>query len=420
MKVLIIGRGGREHAMAWKAAESASVDQVYVAPGNAGMEAVSQLVPIDEGDHDGLIAFAQKEGITLTLVGPEQPLLDGIVNRFEDAGLRVFGPTKEAALIEGSKTFAKELMAANGIPTADSQSFTDYQEARKYVQKVGAPIVLKADGLAAGKGVVVAMTLEEALDSLHNMMVNNQFGEASEQVVVEEFLEGEEFSLMALVNGEDVYPLVISQDHKRAFDGDKGPNTGGMGAYSPVPQISESVVEEAIQSILLPAAKGMKKAGRTFTGVLYAGLILTKNGPKVIEFNARFGDPETQVVLPRLTSDFIEAIQSVLDGKELELKWSEKAVIGVVIASGGYPGDYEKGKTITGLNDVTSLVFHAGTDKIGDQFVTNGGRVLLLSASGESLQEASASVYEELQIVQVEDGFYRTDIGHRAISHVSS
>lgn len=422
MKVLIIGRGGREHAMAWKAAESDLVDQVYVAPGNAGMEGVSQLVSIDEGDYEGLVAFAKKEDISLTLVGPEQPLLEGIVNRFEDAGLRVFGPTKEAALIEGSKTFAKELMAANDIPTAHSQSFTDYHEARSYVEKVGAPIVLKADGLAAGKGVVVAMTLNEALESLHNMMVNNQFGKASEQVVVEEFLEGEEFSLMALVNGEDVHPLVISQDHKRAFDGDKGPNTGGMGAYSPVPQISQAVIDEAVTSILLPAAKGMKEAGRSFTGVLYAGLILTENGPKVIEFNARFGDPETQVVLPRMTCDFIKAVQDLLDGKELKLTWSDQAVMGVVVASGGYPGSYEKGKPITGLDKITkeAQVFHAGTRKNGEQFVTNGGRVLLISATGENLKEASTTVYSELEKLDVQDGFYRTDIGHRAISRVSS
>ncbi|WP_394175648.1 phosphoribosylamine--glycine ligase [Guptibacillus hwajinpoensis] len=421
MKVLVIGRGGREHVMAWKAAQSTLVDQVYVAPGNAGMTE-AKLVPIEESDHDGLVAFAKKENIELTLVGPEQPLLDGIVNRFQEAGLRVFGPTQEAALIEGSKTFAKELMVANGIPAAFSKSFTDYKEAKAYVEEMGAPIVLKADGLAAGKGVVVATTLHEALESLHDMMENNQFGAASEKVVVEEFLEGEEFSLMALVEGEHVYPLVISQDHKRAFNGDQGPNTGGMGAYSPVPQISEDIVDHAVASILRPAARGLKADGRSFTGILYAGLILTKEGPKVIEFNARFGDPETQVVLPRMTSDFVQAVLTILDGEAPDLTWSDEAVIGVVVASGGYPGSYEKGKPITGLDEVSSeaLVFHAGTKNTGDQLVTSGGRVLLVASKGEDLKQASRSVYKELEHVNVKDGFYRTDIGYRAISHVSS
>ncbi|WP_273852768.1 phosphoribosylamine--glycine ligase [Guptibacillus spartinae] len=422
MKVLVIGRGGREHVMAWKAAESSLVDQVYVAPGNAGMADVSHLVAIEESDHEGLVAFAKKENIDLTLVGPEQPLLDGIVNRFEEEGLRVFGPRQEAALIEGSKTFAKELMVANNIPTAFSKSFTDYNEAKAYVEEVGAPIVLKADGLAAGKGVVVAMSLGEALDSLHDMMENNQFGAASKRVVVEEFLEGEEFSLMALVEGERVYPLVISQDHKRAFNGDQGPNTGGMGAYSPVPQISQEIVDHAVETILKPAAKGMKAEERSFTGILYAGLMLTADGPKVIEFNARFGDPETQVVLPRMTSDFVQAILDLLDNQEPKLEWSEQAVIGVVVASGGYPGSYEKGKHITGLEEVGSdaLVFHAGTKKSGDHVVTDGGRVLLVASSGDDLKAASEAVYNELEKVHVTDGFYRTDIGHRATSHVSS
>lgn len=421
MKVLVIGRGGREHVMAWKAAQSTLVDQVYVAPGNAGMTE-AKLVPIEESDHDGLVAFAKKENIELTLVGPEQPLLEGIVNRFQEAGLRVFGPTQEAALIEGSKTFAKELMVANGIPAAFSKSFTDYKEAKAYVEEMGAPIVLKADGLAAGKGVVVATTLHEALDSLHDMMENNQFGAASEKVVVEEFLDGEEFSLMALVEGEHVYPLVISQDHKRAFNGDQGPNTGGMGAYSPVPQISEDIVDHAVESILRPAASGLKADGRSFTGILYAGLILTNEGPKVIEFNARFGDPETQVVLPRMTSDFVQAVLNILDEKVPELTWSDEAVIGVVVASGGYPGSYEKGKPITGLDEVSSraLVFHAGTKNTEGQLVTDGGRVLLVASKGENLKQASRTVYKELEHVNVVDGFYRKDIGYRAISHVSS
>ncbi|TLS34976.1 phosphoribosylamine--glycine ligase [Pseudalkalibacillus caeni] len=422
MKVLIIGRGGREHALAWKAAQSEKVGTVYIAPGNDGMKAAGELVDIEETDYEALVDFAKETGIDLTIVGPEQPLLDGLVDRFDEAGLTVFGPAKDAALIEGSKSFAKDLMKKYSIPTAKSETFTNYEEAKAYLQEIGAPIVIKADGLAAGKGVVVAMDLEEAMDSLYEMMENSRFGEAGQKVVIEEYLEGEEFSLMAFVNGEKVYPMVISQDHKRAFDGDMGPNTGGMGAYSPVPQIGQEQVDIAVETILNPAAAAMVKEGRPFKGILYAGLILTKAGPKVIEFNARFGDPETQVVLPRMKSDLIDVVLSVLQGEDIEIEWTDEAVVGVVLASGGYPEKYEKGKEITGLDHLNpeTLLFHAGTKEKDGAFVTAGGRVLLVAEAASDLAGAQQKVYSELEKISCEKAFYRKDIGNKAISHASS
>ncbi|WP_449538654.1 phosphoribosylamine--glycine ligase [Ferdinandcohnia sp. Marseille-Q9671] len=420
MKVLIIGRGGREHTLAWKVAQSNKVDKVFVAPGNPGMEDVASTVKIDENDFDRLLEFAKEEQIDLTIVGPEVPLINGIVNRFEAEGLAVFGPTKEAALIEGSKSFAKKIMKKYNIPTAEYETFTSYEAAKAYILEKGAPIVIKADGLAAGKGVTVALDLDEALTSVYEMLEANKFGEASAQVVIEEFLEGEEFSLMAFVDGESAYPMVISQDHKRAFDNDKGPNTGGMGAYSPVPQISDEDVQTAIETIIKPTVKGMEVEGRRFTGVLYAGLILTSDGPKVIEYNARFGDPETQVVLPRLESDIIEVIEGLLAKEKIDLTWSNKATIGVVFASKGYPESYETGAAIAGLDNLTDgvTVFHAGTDRKDDQFVTNGGRVLTVVTIGESLEDAQNTVYQEAEKIQCSNLFYRKDIGNKAISHV--
>ncbi|PGZ97245.1 phosphoribosylamine--glycine ligase [Bacillus pseudomycoides] len=419
MNVLVIGRGGREHALAWKFARSEQVETVYVAPGNEGMKDVATPVAIDENDFDALIAFAKENHIGLTFVGPEIPLMNGIVDRFEEAGLRVFGPNKAAAVIEGSKAFTKELMKKYDIPTAAYETFTNYEEAVAYIEKVGAPIVIKADGLAAGKGVTVAMTLEEALQAVKEMLQDVKFGEASKKVVIEEFLDGQEFSLMAFVNETTVYPMVIAQDHKRAFDGDKGPNTGGMGAYSPVPQIPQSAVEQAIETILHPTAEAMIQEGRSFTGILYAGLILTSEGPKVIEFNARFGDPETEVILPRLESDLVDVCNHVLDGKELALEWSEDAVIGVVLASKGYPEAYEKGAVIRGLETLEDvIVFHAGTDFKDGEFVTNGGRVLFVACKAENLQEAKEKVYEEIMKIKSDGLFYRSDIGYRAITKV--
>lgn len=388
MNVLVIGRGGREHALAWKFAQSEQVEKVYVAPGNEGMRDVATPVAIDENDFDTLVLFAKENNIGLTFVGPEIPLMNGIVDRFEAEGLRVFGPNKAAAVIEGSKAFTKELMKKYDIPTAAYETFTNYEEAVAYIQKIGAPIVIKADGLAAGKGVTVAMTLEEALQAVKEMLQDVKFGEASKKVVIEEFLDGQEFSLMAFVNGTTVYPMVIAQDHKRAFDGDKGPNTGGMGAYSPVPQIPESAVEVAIETVLHPTAQAMIKEGRSFTGILYAGLILTNEGPKVIEFNARFGDPETEVVLPRLDNDLVDVCNSVLDGEKLVLKWSEEAVIGVVLASNGYPEAYEKGAIIRGLDTLEdAIVFHAGTAMKHGDFVTNGGRVLFVACKEKTYKK---------------------------------
>lgn len=422
MNILIIGRGGREHAIAWKASQSKLAEKVFVSPGNDGMSSVAELINIDEQDTEQLLAFAKENEIALTIVGPEVPLLNGIVNAFQEAGLKVFGPTQEAALIEGSKKFAKELMIKNEIPTGAYQSFTSFEEAKQYVLKQGAPIVIKADGLAAGKGVTVALTAKEAVDCLHDFLEDAKFGEASSSVVIEEFLDGEEFSLMAFVHGESVYPMVIAQDHKRAYDNDEGPNTGGMGAYSPVPQISDAVVQEAVEKVLKPAAKGMIANGTPFTGILYAGLILTKQGPKVIEFNARFGDPETQVVLPRLESDLIETLLNILDGENVNLKWRKEAVMGIVLASNGYPEEYKKGESIGTLRTSfeQGALFHAGTKKKGNEFVTDGGRVLAVVAYGSDLLEAQTQAYEYVSEVASQALFYRKDIGAKATKHVFS
>ncbi|SIS10402.1 phosphoribosylamine--glycine ligase [Peribacillus simplex] len=418
MNVLVIGRGGREHAIARKLFESKRVGTVFAAPGNPGMTDVATLVPIDENNHGDLVAFAKQNAVSLTVIGPETPLLNGLADDFTEAGLQVFGPNGRAAVIEGSKSFAKDLMKNYSIPTAEYETFSDYDSAKAYIEKMGAPIVIKADGLAAGKGVVVAMTMEEALDAIHDMLVGAKFGEASAKVVIEEFLDGEEFSLMAFVNGEKVYPMVIAQDHKRVFDGDQGPNTGGMGAYSPVPQISDEMIQTAVETILKPTVNAMISENRSFTGILYAGLIATEKGTKVIEFNARFGDPETQVVLPRLKTDFGDTLEAVLSGADLELEWHEEAVLGVVVAADGYPGEYKKGSIINGLEkiDPNAHVYHAGTALNSEgNFIANGGRVLLVAAKGKDLASAQAEVYKELGNIEKEGLFWRTDIGYRAI-----
>ena len=420
MKVLIIGRGGREHAFAWKVAQSPLVTHIYVAPGNDGMNAIATRVPILETDVEALVQWAKKGAIDLTIVGPEAPLLAGVVDRFEREGLRIFGPKQQAARIEGSKAFAKNLMKKYNIPTASYATFTKYDEAVQYVHEQGAPIVIKADGLAAGKGVTVAMTVEEALHALHDIMVAKKFGEAGGQVVIEQYLQGEEFSLMTFVHGERVYPMVIAQDHKRAFDDDQGPNTGGMGAYSPVPQISEQIIHDAMEKIVKPTVKALKEEGCPFTGFLYAGLIATEEGPKVIEFNARFGDPEAQVILPRLQNDLVEVIVSLLDDKPVTLHWSDEATLGVVLAAKGYPDQYEKGAIIRGLERITKAqVFHAGTKRVNDEWATDGGRVLLVVASGKTLKEAQRLVYEQIQYIECDKLFYRRDIGHKAIARAS-
>lgn len=417
MKVLVIGSGGREHAIVCQFKNSPSVTEVFVAPGNDGMKKDATCVEIDAMEFEMLVAFVQENAIDLTLVGPEQPLAAGIVDYFEAEGLRIFGPTKAAAQIEGSKSFAKELMKKYDIPTAAYETFTDVNEAKAYIQKMGAPIVVKADGLAAGKGVVVAMTLQEAFNSVDDMIGNQKFGDSSSKVVIEAFLEGEEFSYMSFVHKGQIYPMVIAQDHKRAFDGDRGPNTGGMGAYSPVPHISENVIKEAYSTIVSPTVQAMEEEGTPFSGILYAGLILTEEGPKVIEFNARFGDPETQVVLPRMASDFGEFMIALLDEKPFDLTWSSDAILGVVIAANGYPEQVEKGVF---LPDLTPLgenlqIFHAGTKEVDGQFISNGGRVIFVSCKSVSLKQSAQLVYEALSEQNWEGFFYRYDIGWRAL-----
>lgn len=419
MKVLIVGSGGREHALCKKVKESKLVTSVYCAPGNAGIAEDAVIVPIVETDFSNLIHFAKQEKIDLTIVGPEVPLAAGIVDEFEAADLKVFGPRKNAAIIEGSKSFAKELMKKYNIPTADYETFQSYEEAKAYLEEKGAPIVIKADGLAAGKGVVVAMTMEEADAALKDMLLDAKFGKSSASVVIEEFLEGEEYSLMAFVHGENVYPMVIAQDHKRAFDGDTGPNTGGMGAYTPVPHIPEAEVERAVQEILLPTANAMIQEDRPFTGILYAGLIQTEQGPKVIEFNARFGDPETQVVLARLESDLVQLVLDLLEGNTPNIKWSNDAVVGVVLAAKGYPGDYEKGVAIPNFesSDPNVSLFHAGTTRPNAEgpYLSNGGRLLLTAAKAETISAAMEKVYSEMKQLDHPEFFYRNDIAKKAL-----
>ncbi|MFC7322659.1 phosphoribosylamine--glycine ligase [Halobacillus campisalis] len=417
MKVLVIGRGGREHSLIQKFSQSPQVTNLYAAPGNAGMEREAECVAIPETNHDELITFAKENKVDLTFVGPENPLLDGIVDRFQEAGLLVFGPSKAAALIEGSKHFAKQIMKKYSIPTADYEAFTDAEQAKEYIRAKGAPIVVKADGLAAGKGVVVAETIDQALEAVEDMLLDGQFGEASQEIVVEEFLEGAEFSLMAFVNGENVYPMVTAKDHKRAYEGDQGPNTGGMGAFAPAPDLPEQSYQFAVESILQKTASALVEEGRTFTGILYAGLIQTAKGPKVIEFNARFGDPETQVVLPLLENDLVQVVLDVLDRKNPQLQWADQACAGVVVASAGYPGSYKKGIALPEWSEESGLfAVHAGTKKVNDGYVSDGGRVLLFGTKAPDLASALQSVNKALKVFdETEDFFYRNDIGKSAI-----
>ncbi|UJW56786.1 phosphoribosylamine--glycine ligase [Bacillus sp. A116_S68] len=418
MKVLVIGSGGREHALAWAFARSKRVTEVLVAPGSDAIneEQGCRSVAISETDHKALIELAKREEVSLTMVGPEAPLVAGLVDDFQAAGLTVFGPTKAAAQIEGSKQFAKDIMKKYGIPTATFETFTDLDEAKAYVQQQGAPIVVKADGLAAGKGVVVAETVDDALAALDDMMAGRKFGEAGASVVIEECLRGEELSYMAFVHGRTVIPMVTAQDHKRAYDGDAGPNTGGMGAYSPVPHLDGQWLKEAEEAVLRPMAEAMVDEGVPFTGILYGGLMITADGPKVIEFNARFGDPETQVILPRLQSDLVEVIERVMGGHDMELKWSAEACVGVVLASEGYPGTYDKGTVFT-LPETNvperQHWFHAGSKKSEEDWQTNGGRVLLLSTMAPTISEALQHTYDVLATSAWEGLFYRRDIAHQ-------
>ncbi len=424
MKVLIIGGGGREHALAWKAAHSAQVETVFVAPGNAGTAREPKLknTKIDVENIPALLMFAKNNDIGLTIVGPEAPLVVGLVNAFQEAGLRCFGPTEGAAQLEGSKAFTKDFLARHHIPTGYYQNFTDIDNALAYVRQQGAPIVIKADGLAAGKGVIVAMTLQEAEDAVNDMLAGNVFGEAGHRVVIEEFLEGEEASFICMVDGKNILPMATSQDHKRVGEGDIGPNTGGMGAYSPAPVVTPEIHERIMKEVIEPTVAGMAAEGNPYTGFLYAGLMINADGtPMVIEYNCRFGDPETQPIMMRLQSDLVELCELALDGKldQATIEWDNRAALGVVIAAGGYPGNYEKDEVINGLENCATedaKIFHAGTAEKEGHVVTAGGRVLCAVGLGNSVSEAQQKAYELTKKISWKDSFYRNDIGYRAIA----
>lgn len=424
MNVLIIGSGGREHALAWRTIQSSQVDTVYVAPGNAGteLEAGIENVAIAAGDIDGLLAFATERQIDLTIVGPEAPLVAGIVDRFTEAGLACFGPTAAAAQLEGSKAFAKDFMARHGIPTAAYGNFTGIDEALAFIRQHGAPVVVKADGLAAGKGVIIAQTLAEAETAVKDMLAGNAFGEAGHRVVIEEFLRGEEASFIVMADGKNVLPLATSQDHKARDEGDLGPNTGGMGAYSPASVIDEELHQRAMDSVILPTIRGMAEQGMAFTGFLYAGLMISPAGEtRVLEFNVRFGDPETQAIMMRLQSDLAALCLAAVNGglDQVEVCWDPRPALGVVLAAGGYPGDYAKGHVISGLAEASqgeTKVFHAGTGLQADQLVTTGGRVLCVCAIADSVQKAAADAYSGCDKIHWHGAFCRRDIGYRAIA----
>ena len=408
MNILVIGKGGREHALARAAYASKLCDKLYCAPGNPGMASIATCLNISDSDIDGLVKAAKENAIDLTIVGPEATLSLGVVDAFEKAGLKIFGPTKAATQVESSKDFAKKIMAKYNIPTASYKTFDNYEEASKYVYEKGAPIVIKEDGLKAGKGVTVAMDLDQALEAL-----KVAFDIENNRVVIEEFLQGFEFSLICLVHGKQVVPLEVAQDHKCVFDGDKGPNTGGMGSYSPVKKITPEIIQEAMDTILCPMAEAMVKENVPFTGFLYGGLMMTKDGIKTIEFNARFGDPEAEVILPRLESDFVQAILDVMDNKPVTLKWSNKVSHGVVLASKGYPAGSTSGAIIEGTEDVDALVYHMGTKETNGDLVTAGGRVLMVVSLADTLEEAYEHTYNEIKKIQCDKLFFRTDIGRK-------
>ena len=422
MRVLVIGGGGREHTLVWKIAQSPLAERIYCIPGNAGISEIAACRKMDiEEEFEPLSRFAMDEKIDLTVVGPEDPLANGIVDHFESLGLKTFGPSKAATEIEASKVFSKKLMDKYGIPTAKGEVFGDPQEAASYIREVGMPIVVKADGLAKGKGVFPCRNLQEALVALNTIMIEKAFGEAGNKVVVEEYLEGEEASFIAFTDGKTILPMASSQDHKPIYDGDRGPNTGGMGAYSPAPVVTDEVHDLIMDTVMKPAVRGMAAEGRPYKGVLYAGLMIAEGRPKVLEFNARFGDPENQAVIPRLKSDIVPVMQACIDGTlgEVELKWADGPAVCVVMASGGYPGEYEKGKVITGLEAAGAMedvvVFHAGTAREGGHIVTNGGRILGVTALGSDIEGAIGRAYEAVEKISFEKAYFRRDIGHRAL-----
>ncbi|MBI5143859.1 MAG: phosphoribosylamine--glycine ligase [Candidatus Omnitrophica bacterium] len=427
MRILVVGSGGREHALCWKIAQSPKCDKLYCAPGNGGIQEIAQIADIKADDIDGLLDFTKKEKIDLTVVGPEAPLVAGIVDRFEKEGLRIFGPRKELAALEGSKVFAKELMKALGVPTAEFKVFDKSDDALKYLETKKAPVVVKADGLCAGKGVIVCKTIDEAKDAVKKIMVDRIFGDSGNKVIIEDCLTGEEASIIVISDGINVVALASSQDHKRVFDGDKGPNTGGMGAYSPAPVVRDAISKRVMNEIINPIIKGLAREGKFYKGVLYIGIMITESGPKVLEFNVRFGDPETQAILPRLKGDLVSLMENSIDVglRDYSLEWDGRFCVSVVIASGGYPGDYEKGIEIKGLDNVKCLkdiiVFHAGT-KLGRRstdkqplYLTYGGRVLNVTALGDNIEDAIDICYNAVEKIRFDKMHYRKDIGQRAI-----
>jgi phosphoribosylamine---glycine ligase len=420
MKILVVGSGGREHTLVWKIAQSPDVKKIYCAPGNAGISELADCVSIDATDIRGLLKFADDKHIDLTVVGPEVPLSLGIVDQFKNKGLKIFGPSQKAAEIESSKIFSKYLMEKYKIPTAKYENFDVYDKAEEYVKSISAPLVVKADGLAAGKGAIVCFTKEEALDSLNKLMVQRIFGEAGAKVVIEEYLQGEEVSILAFTDGTNIQPLIPAQDHKPILDGDKGPNTGGMGAYAPAVFVDDNMFQQIQKQILEPTIKGMALEDRPYRGVLYAGLIMTKQGPKVIEYNCRFGDPETQVILPLIKGDIVPFLTGCAEGdiKNLKIGLSAQFAVCVVLASGGYPNEYEKGKKILGLgNDFGNEVFnfHAGTKTLNDNCLTNGGRVLGVTALGNNIKQAINRAYSTVGKIAFDGAYYRKDIGYKAL-----
>lgn len=421
MNILLLGSGGREHALAWKMAASPLLTKLWCAPGNAGIAQEAECIALDITDHSAVIAFCKANGIDLVMVGPEAPLAAGIVDDLAAAGIKAFGPSKAASQLESSKGFTKDLCKAANIPTAAYERFRDADAAKAYIRKQGAPIVVKADGLAAGKGVVVAMTLAEAETAI-DMMLGGGFGAAGAEAVVEEFLEGEEASFFVLCDGDHALPLAAAQDHKRAFDGDQGPNTGGMGAYSPAPVMTDTMIERTMDEIITPTLRAMKAKGMPYKGVLFAGLMVTKDGPKLIEYNARFGDPETQVLMVRMMSDLVPALQASVDGQlnNFDLRWYPEPALTVVMAAKGYPGDYAKGTRIEGLGEAAKVdgveIFHAGTKSDGGKILANGGRVLNVTATGVTVSEAQRRAYEAVDRIKWPEGFCRRDIGWQAIA----
>lgn len=427
MKILVIGSGGREHALCWKIAQSPKCEKLYCAPGSDGMSDIAKPVNIKADDIDGLLKFAKSESMDLTVVGPETPLVAGIVDRFTSQGLKIFGPAKELAALEGSKVFAKELMKKFGVPTADFRVFDKIEDALKYIETRIPPFVIKADGLAAGKGVVICKTLDDGRDALSRIMIERCFGDSGDRVIIEDCLAGEEASIIIISDGKNIVPLASSQDHKRVFDADKGPNTGGMGAYSPASVVTDALFKNILDVAVFPVINGLAKEGRPYKGVLYAGIMVTEKGPFVLEFNARFGDPETQAIMPRLKSDLVEAMENAIAGKldGYKLEWDERPCVSVVMASGGYPGEYSKGMEIGGLEEVSMMkdvaVFHAGT-KLGKRatdghrtFITTGGRALNITALGKDMKTAIDRCYTAVRTISFDRMHYRTDIGYRAL-----